>query len=83
MILTKKQQKYQHYRQVKLINMNIVQVKKYYHLIKELIITKLESTGSKHLCDFKAFLEYPSDNDDIYKNIKEYNKNKKRKVLFA
>ena len=52
-------------------------------MIKELIITKLESTGSKHLCDFKAFLEYPSDNDDIYKNIKEYNKNKKRKVLFA
>ena len=29
--LTKKQQKYQHYCQVKLINMNILQVKKYYH----------------------------------------------------
>ena len=33
-ILTEKQQKYQHYRQVKLININIVQVKKYYLLIK-------------------------------------------------
>ena len=33
-ILTEKQQKYQHYHQVKLINMNILQVKKYYHLIK-------------------------------------------------
>ena len=35
MILTKKQQKHQHYHKVKLINMNILQVKKYYHLIKE------------------------------------------------
>ena len=26
--------KYQHYHQVKLINKNILQVKKYYHLIK-------------------------------------------------
>ena len=34
MILTEKQQKYQHYRQEKLINMNILQEKKYYHLIK-------------------------------------------------
>ena len=32
--LTEKQQKYQHCLQVKLINMNILQVKKYYHLIK-------------------------------------------------
>ena len=28
-ILTEKQQKYQHYHQVKLINMNILQMKKY------------------------------------------------------
>ena len=34
MILTEKQQKYEHYFQVKLININILQVKKYYHLIK-------------------------------------------------
>ena len=33
-ILTEKQQKYQHYHQVKLINMNTLQMKKYYHLIK-------------------------------------------------
>ena len=32
--LTEKQQKYQHYYQVKLINMNSLQVKKYYHLIR-------------------------------------------------
>ena len=33
-ILTEKQQKYQYYYQVKLINMNFLQVKKCYHLIK-------------------------------------------------
>ena len=33
-ILTEKQQKYQRYRQVKLINVNILQVKENYHLIK-------------------------------------------------
>ena len=33
-ILTEEQQKCQHYHQVKLINMNILQEKKYYHLIK-------------------------------------------------
>ena len=34
MILTVKQQKYQHYHQIKLINMNICQVKKHYLLIE-------------------------------------------------
>ena len=34
MILTEKQQKYRHYHQVILINMNILQVKNYYLLIK-------------------------------------------------
>ena len=34
-ILTEKQRKYHHYHQVKLMNMNILQAKKYYPLIKE------------------------------------------------
>ena len=34
MSLIEKQEKYQHYHQVKLINMNIFQVKKYCYLIK-------------------------------------------------
>ena len=33
-ILRENQQKYQHYHQVKLINMNFLQVKKHYLLIK-------------------------------------------------
>ena len=35
MILTEKQQKYQRYHPEKLINMNFLQVRKYYLLIKE------------------------------------------------
>ena len=34
MLLTDKQQKYQHYLQVKLVDMDILREKKYYHLIK-------------------------------------------------
>ena len=35
MILIEEQQKYQSYKQVKLINMNILRVNKYFHQIKE------------------------------------------------
>ena len=34
MILTEKRQKYQHDHQVKLINIDLLQEKQYYHLIK-------------------------------------------------
>ena len=34
----------------------------------------------KHFNDSKAFIEYPNDMGDIYKN-KEYNPNKKRTIL--
>ena len=33
--------------------------------------------------DSKAFIEYLNDMDDIYKNIKEYNPNKKWKILIG
>ena len=47
MISTEKQQKYCHYDQEKLINMNILQVKKYYHLIEQAKFTY--SPLGKHL----------------------------------
>ena len=37
----------------------------------------------KHFHDSKAFIEYSNNMDDIYKNIEEYNPNKKRKVLIV
>ena len=35
----------------------------------------------KHSNDSKAVIEFWNDMDDIYKNIEEYNPNKKRKKL--
>ena len=45
------------------------------------LINKQESTGLKHLHDFKTCNGNSNDMDDIYKNIEEYNPNKKCKVL--
>ena len=47
------------------------------------LINKRESTGLKHLNDFRAFMESSNDMDDIYKNIEEYNSNKKCKILIV
>ena len=48
-----------------------------------LIIHKRESTGLKYFSDSKAFIEYSNDMDDVYKNIEEYNPNKKCKILIS
>ena len=48
----------------------------------QLLINKTENTGLKYFNDSKAFTEYSNDSHDIYKNIKEYNPNKKWKILF-
>ena len=45
----------------------------------QFLIKKRESTVLKHFNDSKAIIEYSNDMDDIYKNIEEYNPNKKRK----
>ena len=47
----------------------------------QLLINKRESTGLKHFSDFKAFIEYSNNVDDIFKNIEEGNPNKKCKIL--
>ena len=47
----------------------------------QLLINKTESTGLKYLNDSKAFIGYQNDMNDIYKNIEEYNPNKKRSIL--
>ena len=56
-ILTEKKQKYQHYHHVKLINMNILQVNKYYLLIDERISeiqNMLKVKWSKTFISFKS-----------------------------
>ena len=49
----------------------------------QLLINKRESTGLNYLNYSKASIEYSNDMDDIYKNIEEYNPNKKRKTLIV
>ena len=60
-ILTEKQQKYQHYLLEKLINMNILQVKKYCLLNKSKLYNKLTPLGKafeketqKQVCSVKS-----------------------------
>ena len=43
----------------------------------QLLINKPEGADIKHFDDSEAFVEYSNDMDNIYKNIKEYNPNKK------
>ena len=49
----------------------------------QFLTNKRESTGLKHFNDSKVFIEYRHNMDDIYKNIEEYNPNKKRKILIV
>ena len=48
-----------------------------------LLDNKRKSTGLKYLNDWKAFIEFSNDMDDIYKNIEENNPNKKQKILIV
>ena len=47
------------------------------------LINKREKVGLNHYDDPKAFMEYSNDMQDIYKNIEEYNPEKKCKILIA
>ena len=49
----------------------------------QLLINKRERTDLKYLNNFKTFIEYSNDMDDIYKNIEEYNPNKNQKILIV
>ena len=49
----------------------------------QLLINKRKSTRLKYFNDWKAFVEYSNDMDNIYKNIGECNQNKKRKILIV
>ena len=47
------------------------------------LINKRESRGSKNFNDSKAFIKYPNDMQDAYKNIEEYNIGKKPETLIV
>ena len=47
------------------------------------LINKREKVGLDHFNDPKAFIEYSNDMLDAYKNIEDYNPDKKRKLLIV
>ena len=47
------------------------------------LINKREKVGLKHFNNAKAFIDYSNDIHDVYKNIEDYNPNKKCKVLIV
>ena len=49
----------------------------------QFLINKRQRTGLKHFNDSKAFIEYSKNMIDIYKNIEDYNPNKKWKKLIV
>ena len=58
-------------------------VKDPYEAKYKFLINKSKSTGLKHFNDSKSFIQYLNDMDEIYKNIKDYNLNKKCKILIV
>ena len=49
----------------------------------QFLIVKREKAGLEHLKDPAAFIEHSNSMDNIYNNIEDYNKKRKRKVLIA
>ena len=47
------------------------------------LINIRKKAGLNHYADPKAFTDYSSNIHDVYKNIKDYNPNKKRKLLIV
>ena len=47
----------------------------------EYLIKNRENAGIKHVNDSNAFIEYSNTMDDVYKNIDDYNPNRRRKIL--
>ena len=58
-------------------------VKNSYEGKYQFLINKRESTELKHFNDRKAFIEFSNHMQDVYKNIEEYNIDKKCKILIV
>ena len=49
----------------------------------EYLIKNHENAGKEHVYDDSAFIEYCNTMDDVYKNIDDYNRNRRRKILIV
>ena len=68
-----------------ILNQNMKKKKDFYKDIADIeakyqyLIKKLEKVGLDHFNDPKVFMEYSNDMQDVYKNIEDYNPDKKEK----
>ena len=66
-------------------NKCIIEFNKYakdpYQSKYQYLINKRGKVGLEHFKDPKAFMEHSNDMEDVYKNIGNYNPEKKRKIL--
>ena len=65
------------------INKILFYAKDPYEVKYQYLINKREGVGIDHFNNPKAFIEYPSDIQDVYKNIGEYNPDKENKILIV
>ena len=49
----------------------------------EFLVNNRKNAGIKHFNDSTAFIEYSNDMNDVFANIDDYNKKRKRKVLIV
>ena len=54
-----------------------------YEVKYQYLINKREKVGLDHFKDPRIFIEYSNDMQDVYKNIEDYNPNKKGKILIV
>ena len=54
-----------------------------YEIKYQYLISKREKVGLNHFNDPKAFMEYSNDMQDVHKNIEDYNRIRKRKILIV
>ena len=72
-----------HQADIDKIYLSMIHVKDPCEAKYQFLIKKHEDVGTKHFNDSKAFIEYSNNMVDIYKNIEDYNQNKKRKILIV
>ena len=65
------------------INKVYLYAKESYDAKYQYLFNKRERVGLDHFNDTKDFMDYSNDMQDVYKNIEDYNPNKKLKVLIV
>ena len=61
----------------------LLYAKEQYEAKYQLLINKRKSTNLNYFNNSKSFIKYSNNMDDVYKNVEDYNLNKKRKIIIV